>query len=123
MSEEQKELTKANQHLSTANEELVKEVIQKEKQKTNLIQFGTTIGTALTLTAISWLVGSTHGNSEKLARIDERLNIIGIDRYTASDATKDFRIVSTRIDGIETRLNRNANRIEAVEEALINRNN
>lgn len=72
--------------------------------KSEFVQAISTVATGLTTAAVLWLVQTTNTNSERLTRIEERVNSGTSDRYTATEAKKDFEAVEYRLEALAMRI-------------------
>lgn len=78
--------------------------MQTSLPKSEFVQAISTIATGLTTAAVLWLVQTTNANSERLTRIEERVGAFTSDRYTATEAKKDFEVVAHQLSALEKRV-------------------
>lgn len=64
------------------------------------------VGVAVSVTAagVLWLCQTLGANQERLARIEEKVQLLSQERYSAGDALKDGQVFNSRIASLERRL-------------------
>lgn len=75
-----------------------------EKNYSLLIQCLAGVAVSVTAASVVGIWQTLDSAQQRLARIEEQVKIISLDRYTATDAIKDSRIVDTKIAAFERRL-------------------
>lgn len=86
--------------------------------KQEYVQFMSTVLSALTTSGMIWLIGTTNSNSERLARMEERVAHVTDGNYSASDAARDFKATDTKIGALEQRVDRFDNRVMGIIDGL-----
>lgn len=76
------------------------------RPKSEFIEGIRTVAIGLTTAIVIWLAQTTNTSTERLTRIEERVSSIGSDRYSATEAKKDFEVVQERLEALAHRIER-----------------